>query len=102
MNILQGGTDIQLTTNFICKIVALLLAASYAHEVMLRCFSIELAKTTIRPAGLPSYSSFILLWRSLIVGCLASTDRNTSNAPGSVAIRDSTAVKRVEVLLLLS
>ena len=48
------------------------------------------------------YVSFILPQRSLIEGRLASTDRNTSNAPGSTAIRESTAASRSDVLLPLS
>ena len=46
--------------------------------------------------------SFILPQRSLIAGRLASTDRNTSNTPGSTAICDPTAISSFVVLSPLS
>ena len=48
------------------------------------------------------YVSFIFSQRSLIEGCLASTDKNMSNIPGSTLICDSTAISRFEVLAPLS
>ena len=79
-----------------------------------KCPSLEWPDLPLLPAGvwfsrdykcllldLP-YIPFILPQRSLIGDRLASTDRNTSNALGSTAIRESTAASRSEVLLPLS
>ena len=48
------------------------------------------------------HASLILPQRLLIEGRLASTDRNTSNAPGSTVICDSTAASNFEALSPLS